>query len=118
MVRLVKMSINSNGVWFPDVVPVFVDSTICALCLELAHVLFLVAFDTKAKVYSIFCLTICLVPDFETFACSAGKEICVYDVVAAHAICSSIARAASPTVEFSFSYNSTFANLRLPNEVS
>ena len=83
MGRLVKMSINSNGVCFFDIVPVFVDTMICALCLEFAYVLFLVTFDTKAKVYSIFRLTIRLVPNFETFARSAGKKVRVDDVVAA-----------------------------------
>ena len=86
MARLVEMSIDGDGIRSSDIVPMFIDPTIGALGLEISHVLFLVALDTKAKVYCIFRLTIRLMSDLETFACSAGKEIRVDDVVAAHAI--------------------------------
>ena len=86
MSRLVEVPIYADCVWPGHIVSVLIYASVCALSLDFAYILFLVTFYTKAKVYSIFRLTICLVPSFETFACSAGKEIRVDDVVAAHAI--------------------------------
>ena len=83
MARLVEMSIDGDRIRSSDIIPVFINPSIGALAFELSHVLFLVALDTKAEVYCIFRLTIRLMSDLETFACSAGEGIGVYDVFAA-----------------------------------
>ena len=83
MARLGKMPIDSNGIWSPDVVPMFIDPTIGALGLKLSHILLLVAFDTEAQVYCIFRPAIRLMSDLEAFTSSASEGIRVYYVFAA-----------------------------------
>ena len=72
-----------------------------------------VALYAKPKVDGVLRLAVGFVPYFESFASSAGKERCVDDLSATHAVRASIAGSASAPVEFSFPDDLAFADLCL-----
>ena len=97
MVWLVEVAVDGYAVRSAHIIAVLVHPFVCPLGLHFSNILAVIALHTESKVDGVLRSTVGAVSDFILgFAGSIGEEGGVYQMSAAHAVCSSHAWAASP----------------------